>query len=89
MNVVVNLNMLDKENLKATHIVLFLQLIRLADENNEVNISVTKIMELTKSSNRKSVIDNLRTLKEAGMLDFISENGVTNTYKLNGKYFTM
>ena len=87
VNVVMNLKILDVPNIKASHIVLFMHLIRLADENNEVSLSVTKIMELIKCSNRKSVIDYLRVLKENNIISFISENGVTNTYKLNGEYF--
>lgn len=88
MNVVMNLKILDVPNIKALHIVLFMQLIRLADENNEVSVSVTKLMELIKCSNRKSVIDYLRVLKDNNIIGFISENGVTNTYKLNGEYFS-
>lgn len=86
MNTVINLDILDNENLKPVHINLFLNLVRLS-ESGEVRVSVTDLMKCIRCSNRKRVIDYLKVLKENNVIDFSSENGVTNTYKLNSKYF--
>lgn len=84
MNTVINLDILDKD-LKPTHINVFLHLVRLA-ENQEVTISITDLMPLVKCSNRKRVIEYLRALKDAEVIDFDSEQNKANTYKINTKY---
>lgn len=85
MSLTINEKLLDNENLKPVHINLFLNLLRIS-EFGVVEISVTKLMELIRCSNRKQVIDYLRILQENNILEIESINGITNKYTLNSEY---
>lgn len=85
MSLTINEKLLDNENLKPVHINLFLNLLRIS-EFGVVEISVTKLMELIRCSNRKQVIDYLRILQENNILEIESSNGITNKYTLNSEY---
>lgn len=86
MTITFNSDILDNPNLKPVHINLFLQLVKVSTFG-EVEMSVTKIMELINCRNRKSVIEYLRTLEDNNLLTINSVNGITNIYKLNQEYF--
>lgn len=85
MSLTINEKLLANENLKPVHINLFLNLLRIS-EFGVVEISVTKLMELIRCSNRKQVIDYLRILEENNILEIESSNGITNKYTLNPEY---
>lgn len=85
MSLTINEKLLDNENLKPVHINLFLNLLRIS-EFGVVEISVTKLMQLIRCSNRKQVIEYLRILQENNILEIESSNGITNKYTLNQEY---
>lgn len=85
MSLTINEKLLDNENLKPVHINLFLNLLKIS-EFGVVEISVTKLMQLIRCSNRKQVIEYLRILQENNILEIQSSNGITNKYTLNQEY---
>lgn len=87
MNVVINLNVLDINGLKPAHINLWLNLIRLSNDDCEVTISVRELATVIKCKNLSQVIQYVNDLKDNELVSFAVEKGVSNTYRLNSKYF--
>ena len=87
MYLTIKTEVLDNANLKPQEVYLLMQLIKLADENNELTMSSKELMAETRFTNKAMMIRYLDTLVENNYIERVlgGGGGIKNTYKINGE----
>ena len=83
----VNKRILSDERLKAPQGYFLIQLIRLANRDGIVNLSIVKIMEELKMTNKAQIIRYLKELISYGYIEKLESEDRTASYKLNREIF--
>lgn len=85
MYLTIKTEILDNPNLKPQEVYLLMQLIKLADENNELTMSSKELMAETRLTNKAMMIRYLNTLVENNYIKRTlgGGGGIKNTYKIN------
>ena len=85
MYLTIKAEVLDNANLKPQEVYLLMQLIKLADKDNELTMSSNELMAETRFTNRSMLIRYLDTLVENNYIERIlgGGGGIKNTYKIN------
>ena len=85
MYLTIKTEVLNNVNLKPQEVYLLMQLVKLADEHNELTISSNELMIETRFTNRSMLIRYLDTLVKNNYIERIlgGGGGIKNTYKIN------
>lgn len=83
----INLKVLSDERLKAPQGYFFIQLIRLANKDGLLSISINNLMEELKMTNKAQVIRYIKELISYGYLEKLETEERTASYKINRDMF--
>lgn len=83
----INDKVLEDENIRGQHLYLFLQLVKLADEDGVVIFTLTDLIKILKTNNKTTILGYLKVLMENGYITKLDFTDKKSTYKLNKEYY--
>lgn len=83
----INDKVLDDVNIRGQHLYLFLQLVKLADEDGVVIFTLTDLIRILKTNNKTTILGYLKVLMENGYITKLDFTDKKSTYKLNKEYY--